>query len=226
MQYRCVSVVLITTLIVVSRADCQSDCGVVALGAQIGITAEAVVVAGLEVAEVEQTLNRLSEASELCALLSDQKVAAAEMAASLTALREQIMSTNDNDAVVAEHASVLSALAAQLATISATRQQLRDVALEGIAPAKRALLEVWRASGSYRAPGHFKVVSRSHADWKAIERALRAESRAVRRGETLDPEYAGLLAEVRSDPAVAAAEVQLELGLSVAEAVFSQYQGS
>jgi hypothetical protein len=63
------------------------------------------------------------------------------------------------------------------------------------------------------------------AQWDAVERALRAERRAARLSETLDHDYAQLLANVRSDVDVVDAQYQLAANLNAVELVFSQFTG-
>lgn len=66
----------------------------------------------------------------------------------------------------------------------------------------------------------FRAVERSAEEWDLIENALKAEARAQRLQSALDEAQAALLAAVRSEAAVVAAEANLAGSLEAVRSAF------
>lgn len=191
--------------------------------AEIGITPESVVIADLNAQSTMVILSRVESAVALRESLSSQHDAADAVAATITELSELMLNDADED-LQQEYEAAVATLAAGQQQITALREALFDFALDGFPAPKIQRITVWRQGSPYRVQRKFRAKELERDTWKAIERALRAERRAIRVGEDLDEEPAQLLADIRSDPAVVEAGIRLEANLDSMKLVFQQFE--
>ena len=171
-------------------------------------------------------LERIGAASDLLAMLSAQHEEAAAIGAQMTVVSQEVLAHNADADLAAKYEALSSQMVAKIAQMNETRQQLRDVALEGVAPEALLRLARWRDSEGHRVSPAFRVVERTAEQWRSVELALRAEKRATATGQPLSDSQAALLNEVRSEPAVSEAQGQLNLYLEEVAETFSDIAGS
>ena len=191
--------------------------------AEIGITPESVVIADLDAQSAMVILGRVESAVALRASLSAQHDAADTVAATITELSELMLNAAADEDLQQEYEAAVATLAAGQQQITALREALFDLALDGFPAPKIQRITVWRQGAPYRVQREFRAKELEHDTWKAIERALRAERRANRLGEELDEEPAQLLADIRSDPAVVEAGIWLAANFDPMKVVFQQF---
>lgn len=206
--------------IAASPALAQNVTGVCA---EIGITPESVVIADLNAQSAMVILGRVESAVALRESLAAEHDAADAVAATITELSELMLNDADED-VQQEYDAAVATLAAGQQQITALREALFDLALDGFPAPKIQRITVWRQGSPYRVQRAFRAKELEHDTWKAIERALRAERRADRTGVDLDEEPAQLLADIRSDPAVVEAGIRLEANFDPMKVVFQQFE--
>ncbi len=192
--------------------------------AEIGITPESVVIADLNAQSAMVILGRVESAVALRESLSSQHNAADAVAATITELSELMLNAAADEDLQQEYEAAVATLAAGRQQITALREALFDLALDGFPAPKIQRITVWRQGSPYRVRRAFRAKELEHDTWKAIERALRAERRAIRVGEDLDEEPAQLLADLRSDPAVVEAGIRLEANFDSMKLVFQQFE--
>ena len=208
--------------IAASPALAQTVTGVCA---ETGITPESVVIANLDAQSATVILGRVQSAVALRESLSSQHDAADAVAATITELSELMLNDADED-LQQEYEAAVATLAARQQQITALREGLFDLALDGFPAPKIQRITVWRQGSPYRVQRKFRAKELEHNTWKAIERALRAERRAIRTGEDLDEEPAQLLADIRSDPAVVEAGIPLQANFEAMKLLFGQFENS
>lgn len=191
--------------------------------AEIGITPESVVIADLDAQSGTVILGRVESAVALRASLAAEHDAADAVAATITELSELMLNDADEDAQQ-EYEAAVATLAAGQQQITALRTALFDLALDGFPAPKIQRITVWRQGAAYRVQRKFRAKELEHDTWKAIERALRAERRAIRLGEDVDEEPAQLLADIRSEPAVVEAGIRLDANFEAMKLLFGQFQ--
>ncbi len=206
--------------IAASPALAQNVTGVCA---EIGITPESVVIADLDAQSAMVILGRVESAVALRASLAAEHDAADAVAATITELSQLMLNDADED-LRQEYEAAVATLAAGRQQITALREALFDLALDGFPAPKILRITVWRQGSRYRVRRAFRAKELEHDTWKAIERALRAERRAIRVGVDLDEEPAQLLADIRSDPAVVEAGIRLEANFDPMKVVFQQFE--
>ena len=202
-------------------ASAQSITGI---AAQIGITPESVVIADLDGTSASLVLGHLEEAAALCQNLAAQHLAVDAAGVSVTALSESLLNDPGNEELIPQHQAALAALQVAKEQVVELREALFEVAVAGISPEKVAMIVVCRQGAPYRVQAGFRATQQTDNQWKAIERALRAEGRAIRRGESLDETHADLLAEVRSDQVVIEAQLHLQLNFDLMQQIFDQFE--
>lgn len=206
--------------IAASPALAQNVTGVCA---EIGITPESVVIADLNAQSAMVILGRVESAVTLRESLSSQHDAADAVAATITELSELMLNDADED-LQQQYEAAMATLAAGQLQITTLREALFDLALDGFPAPKIQRITVWRQGSPYRVQRAFRAKELEHDTWKALERALRAERRAIRLGEELDEEPAQLLADIRSGPAVVEAGIRLEVNFEAMKVVFQQFE--
>lgn len=192
--------------------------------AEIGITPESVVIADLDAQSAMMILGRVQSAVALRESLSSQHDAADAVAAAITELSELMLNAAADEDLQQEYEAAVATLAAGQQQITALREALFNLALDGFPAPKIQRITVWRQGAPYRVQRPFRAKELEHDAWKAIERALRAERRAIRLAEDLDEEPAQLLADIRSDPAVVEAGIRLEANFDPMKLLFEQFE--
>ena len=202
-----------------AQADPMPGQGVIMAAAEIGITPESVVLAGLE-NQADTMLTRLEDAADLRAALMAKHIESSNVASQVTSLAEQLLSSAEDPVLSAQYAQAVADLEAIQLEITVLHGDLFAVATAGYTIQQKNTLQLVKSNAQYRVPAEFRVLTLTVDEWKSTEKALRAERRALRRGEDLDPVYEALLLDLRTDPAVTSAAQQLTLHLSAVEQVF------
>lgn len=210
---------LLGLIIAVAATRYASADSLLDTAADLGVTPHSMIVAGATPAQAEAILAALDGASDLRAQL-DARRADAHQAAEAATLLAEAASMTENEEVHASYAAALAELEAIQSEVSALRTTLRNQVTSGLTSEQLQRLAAWRDAGPRRVPYEFRVAVRTAESWQAIERALRAEARAIRRGEDLDLDHAQTLLLVRSEPAVQVAAASLSTQWTAMNAVF------
>jgi hypothetical protein len=219
----CVSVLL--TAVVTGLASNAFGEGTVAAAAHIAITPESLVVAGIDAEAASLILTRIDAAGGLRADLATQEQLAAQCGNALTAIREMLTEAPDDPQLLSQQQDLAQQFEAVQGQLQQLRQALVEAATEGLPSEAIERLAIWQDGASYRVGPEFRTKVRTPQEWQAIELALRAEARAARLAETLFPEHADLLAQVRAEVGVIQATLDLQSNLAEMTAVFEGFGG-
>jgi hypothetical protein len=175
----------------------------------IGLPADRLLAAGLSRPEITVAAQRLRESgTQLDALEAAllQLAIAQSLVKSLEAHGQAAGSEQTpSDALAAAQA----ALASCEASVTALRTSLRQVVLVDASVAQQSLLARALLGAQIGIDGALSLAGEDEAAQHQLAVALQAESRSVRIGEELDPEYQQLLSTARAMPEVAAAAARL-----------------
>ncbi|MCP3999069.1 MAG: hypothetical protein GY722_29000 [bacterium] len=218
-------VVLATILIGVSASATQAQTSVLGTAAEIGITPESLVLADVE-QHAPAILASISAASNerLALVAAHQAVDSASQ--NMAQVASQLQAGSDEDGLadlIAARVAAEAELLQRRTELQALRDTIRTAVTSGLPPAAVICINTSRQAAAYRVPTEFRVLQRTPEQWKAIERAVREEKKAMKRGVPLAQQYAGLLTAIRSDPQVAGAEQRLVLHLSAVRQIFQNY---
>ncbi len=195
-----------------------------AVAAELGITPQSTVIADLSSTQASQVLAHIQAAGELRQELAAKHLAVDAAAVIVTQLSQLLLSDSGNEELLLQYEIANEDFTAAKEQVIEIQEAIFEVAVVGIGVEKVAMISVCKDGARYRVQSPFHARLHTHAQWKAIERALRAESRAIRRGEDLVEDYANLLAEVRADQVVIEADIHLQLNLETMVQTFAQYQ--
>lgn len=176
------------------------------VAAHLGVTPAALAVAGFDAEDAGSLLDRLDAVSPTREQLGAALDARDEAAAEVSSLRSRLLigaidqETQEAYAQAAANLAVAESLAAQ------RLGSLWSIAMLNVAGPDVDAVETFRAVIGRRVPAEFGAIERTDHEWNAIERALRAEARVQRLGGELAQEHAALLAAIREDEAVIAAQ--------------------
>ena len=186
------------------------------VAAEIGLDAAALAAVGMNAEGCAALVQRLVDAPVGLEGLEQLKTSLAVAADQLEQARQ---AAQDGSADAAAGIPQLEA-AVENATngVAAIRSVLRGIALDGLDPAMTTTLDMIDSARKRRVPTEFMVISRTDAEWELLERALRQESRGLRTGEPLDPQYSGVLSAARAHPAVSSAAASIAALLPTLEA--------
>lgn len=196
---------------------------ITAVAAELGITPQSTVIANLSPTQASQVLAYLQGAIELRQQLIVKHQAVDAAASTVTELSQLLLTDSGNDEALEQYETAKEVLTAAREQVVEVRVALFEIAVVGIGAEKVAMINVCRSGARYRVQSPLRAKQRTVAQWKTIERALRAEKRANRRGEDLNEDYANLLAQVRADQVVIEAEIHLNQNLEMMKQTFAQY---
>jgi hypothetical protein len=207
-----------------SNADAPSiGVPVLQAAAQLGITAESLVLADLH-GYATTILAQLEADEQSRAYLGTLQGSLNQAQAELAAL-QQLAAAAGNDATLTtqlqEAQQNVQTIQQQVAT---ARQAFLQTVTQNLPPEGVERLQVWRESAGVTVPESFRIEQLSAEQWKVVEAAIRAEKRAERLDTELDPDLAGLLSDLRADFDVIAAAGRLSNHLSTCQATFAQYE--
>lgn len=191
------------------------------IAAGVGVTPEALVVAGVYDAAAA-TLEAFASEAATCEAIVAKEQALDALAESASAIAAALDADAGNEVLRAAHDAAVAEYEAALLELRGLKDGLFETATATLPPAARARLAAVRAASPRRVPAEFRILSRSDDGWKLVERALRAEARCGRRGEALRTDFQALLATIRSDTGVIQAATDLTTQLAGVEAVFAE----
>lgn len=197
---------------------------VVTAAAELGVTPKTLVVADFTTQEAQTLLAQLDGAATERQALEARHDEATQAAAQLSALREAIKQNPEDSETRQQYETALSDFEAAQTAVESACTALFEAATEGIDPSKVQAIVDCRSGIGRRVPAAFLANDRTEDEWWMIERAVRAERRALRRGYELDPAHEQVLSDVRAEPEVQAARLRLDGDLDAMEAVFTAYQ--
>lgn len=187
----------------------------------LGFSTKSLAASGVTSQQATAILENIAESPTLVTALDSADEAASAAGQALTAAQETLrgpFATSESFAAVTTAQTAFSeAMTARLAA----RTALFNAATESLAPETKAKIVASTAGAVHRVPTEFTVVARTPEEWMSIEVALRAEARAVRLETTLAESHATLLAAVRSEEDVIAAETALASGLAGIETAYA-----
>lgn len=175
----------------------------------IGLPADRLLAAGLSTPEITIAAQRLREsATQVDALEAAllQLATTQRLVKSLEAQGEVAGSDQPSSEALG---AAQAALAACHASVGALRSSLRQVVLADASAGQQALLARTLLGAQIGIDGALSLAGEDEAAQHQLAVALQAESRSIRIGEALDPEYQLLLSTARALPEVAAAEARL-----------------
>lgn len=194
-----------------------------AVAAEIGITPKSVVIANLDGAVTSLVVSRIQGATALREELAAGHQAVDAAAAVVTVLSQALHNDAGDNELMQQHQEAVAASNAAKLQVTAVRNALFEDAIAGLPPEQVAMITTCKEGARYRVQPEFRAKHRTGDEWRAIERALRAERRAIRLGEDLDEVQADLLAGVRGDVVVIEALQHLEMNLEWIQQVFQQF---
>ncbi len=195
----------------------------ITVAAEIGITPKSLVVADAE-EHANTVLTLVVSAPDLRATLDTARSELNTAAmASRMATRASAEHPGDSD-LAAAYQTARAVLETKRSAYTTARNGLFAHVTAGLSDAQRTYLVRWQSSARFRVPDSFRVLQRTDEHWKAIGRALRAERRAAKRGDQLDPAMASLLANIRAEFDVIAAQNRLLAYLPQVETVFESFE--
>ena len=198
---------------------------IVRSAAEIGLTPESLVLAGMETSAATLLLRVQDATTEREKLAESQSLASA--AADLLAQCSMSLQANPDDATaVQQFEQAAASLQAARSDVELERQALRNAVLFDATAPEIEALEHWRSSAPFRIAAEFRVLAKDDMEWQLIEAALRAEQRALLRDEAIDPVYADALEDLRDEPAVISAAQALSESLDATEAAFTGFDGA
>ena len=215
--------ILLCWLIGTSASVGRCAASAVSVAVELGITPESMVIAGFQPSSASMVLSSIEAAGAVSQALATQHQVVDTAAAQVTQLVEALFDSGDDEQLLAQHEAALQQLAAAREQDSQLRSDLFAIATEGLPPQEIQRLIIWRSGAAHRVPPEFRVAERSPEQWRAIKLALRAERRAIRLGEEVAEDHAQLLAEVRSDAALAEAAINLTANLELMQLAFDQF---
>jgi hypothetical protein len=111
-------------------------------------------------------------------------------------------------------------VAARQFALEVAQDNLLSVSMEGFSAEQVQCLAAYCDSEMFKLPASFRILERTTEEWLIIEQALRVEQRCLRTGDALPDELEAALADIRSEPAVTAAEARLASDLDEMEMLF------
>jgi hypothetical protein len=102
---------------------------------------------------------------------------------------------------------------------------LFNIASSGLNNTKRSTLATIQANRHWELPVEFLVVDRTEAQWVRLRNCLANERVAAKLGEDPDPDSQATLAQLRSNPLVAAAKANVDANLAVVTTAWEQAVG-
>lgn len=191
-----------------------------AAATELGLTPESLVASGFTTTDAAVILYRIETAATLRQNLANTHELTATAAQQVTALATLLQNGDTDDTAVQAYESAVQQFETARAQVVSGRNALLEAGLDGFPAAMIQKLTMFREGAGMGVPAELRVVQRTTAQWAQIKRALRAEKRAIRRGEDLDETHANLLTTVRSDAAVVTAASNLSQGLDAMRALF------
>lgn len=188
---------------------------------RIGVTLETMAASGLSGSQAAAVLATLADSANLVAAFDNAELAVDSAGEALTAAKESARGPFANSESPAAVAVAEAAFQSALAARDAARSALFVAATAALAPGTQAKLAAAALNGAHSVPTAFTVVGRTPEAWLDIESALVAEARAARMGTTLAEEHSTLLAAVRAEEAVVAAQTSLDNGIAAVQAACS-----
>ena len=189
-----------------------------------GFTPESVSLLGLQDGEISSGLAAIASAA---GLINERQQDTATLDALLSQrgeLLQERSNPNANYVAIDEDLSELDDQIANIRTeIAGVDASLAAVAFNAVGPYDEWILAHYLASREHSVPAEFRVLSLEPAQWKALQRALRAEQRAERLGTGLDAESAALLDGYREIGDVGTAEARVEVNLESNSALFAAF---
>ena len=175
----------------------------------IGLPADRLLAAGLSAPEITIAAQRLRESATQVDALEAALLQLASAQRLVKSLEAQAGASGSDDPSSEALGAAQAALASCHASVSALRASLRQVVLADASAGQQALLARTLLGAQIGIDGALSLAGEDEAAQHQLAVALQAESRSIRIGEELDPEYQQLLSAARAMPEVAAAAARL-----------------
>jgi hypothetical protein len=174
----------------------------------IGLPGDRLLAAGLTSAQILSAASRLRESSTAIDLLDQTQTQLQEAESQLAALRRNSSSSSEPAllAQIATQAQITQTLREQVAS---QRTLLQNVVLQDATPSQRALVERSISGISFGLDPALALAGETLDRQRTIAALVKAEQRAIRIDEPLDPEDAAALAAARSNALVVEAANRL-----------------
>jgi len=218
---RSLPAIVIGTLSAISPCQLGLAASIRAVAVEAGITPEMLAAADLAAAS-SPILQTLQGAQQLRDLIESRRTAVGVAAQLAEHLGRELISSSD-EAMRQSFRDAVEAEQAARASLAASIEEIRNVALAQVDPTRRLTLDRLRLASSFRLPLSFGVLCSTTEELSVLELAMRAEERAVTEGGGVPPEYAQLLNQIRNNPTVILADQRLITAVPAIEAIFNQY---
>ena len=193
------------------------------VAAELGITPQSAVIANLSPTQASLVISQIQAAGALRQGLAAKHQAVEAAAIAVNELSQLLLTDVGNEELLEQCETAKEVRINAREQVVELQEALFAVAVVGIQADKVAMINVCKSGACYRVQSPLRAKQRTVAQWKTIERALRSESRAIRRGEDLNEDIVNLLAEVRADQVVIEAETHLNQNLEMMKLTFAQY---
>lgn len=180
--------------------------------ARLGLSAEAVTAAGLDAGQVTAVIERLrAKYADFVPAL--EMAANSQHAAGIESerLRAKIVAGRGSDADVAALAASNAQAASASRSLAAAQEAIMGD-LQSIVGAQQ-IRSIGTIQGNHSwngIPLHFRVVTRSEAEWVALRNAIASRDVSARRGESPSSSSLAVISAAESDGAVVAAKARLQ----------------
>lgn len=191
----------------------------------VGLTPDALACAGLSAATTTQLLQDGASLSSLGDQIEEARQQLHIHAAEASDLASELLVECSNGELRAQYDAIEADRKLWAQNLVQAEQEFFEAATAEFSSDAKGRLKHIIVNRRRRVPPEFKVLLLEDAKWAALELAVRAETWATESGDPLDSVHAGVLAEVKSNPEVVAASLNLNQNLALIEAVFAQSQG-
>jgi hypothetical protein len=186
---------------------------VAAAAQECGLSAEAIVVANAQ-GSIAALVSTLESALSLRELLATTKALVDASALAVETAERNLMAAPTDETLQFEYTQALANLASLRSDLQEARDSLFTLATQQLTAECRDALLTWRNASMYAVPAEFRVLERTPEQWRFVEGALRAERRAERLQQPFEGEQVTMLAAMRADLDVIAADLRLNQHLA------------
>jgi len=193
----------------------------------VGVTPESLAASGCDSATATAILQSLTAASGLRQQYEQYLTACDSSNANASGYAELLTDASpdyeDREDAIAESELAQEEFQNSIDEAMVRRDALLAVAMNAASTGIQAKIQAFTAAAMYEVPDEFRVLTRSVEEWEALEKAVRAESKAIRKGLQLDSGSQDLLDDTRAEPDVIAAKASFDTNYDAMVLVFESY---
>lgn len=209
MPWRCAS--LFSLMLLASNDAGAAELGTIAR--QIGLTPTAMAAAGVAAADVSAMLDRIASADQERQALANAWATRESCLGVLKQKQTDLEAAPGSESARAALVAARQAVGSATVSVEVAEAAVRAIAVQTMATQVTDKLAAFRESSKYTVPAQFRVVVRTHTQWRQLEAALASERQHVSEQQAVPPTVASLLSAARSEGSVAAAEAGIAANL-------------